>query len=283
MQTWIVPPSNDDATEPIDVGRLAAALMDALGTPTFGRTVLDSVTGAIDAGSMCAYRVVSRAARDAAPTRYCSASLEARDRTGSCWNAYRDGIYRADETFDELATALRDSSEACAVGHMTADDVRYGPHRKRIYEDHALLARLTVAGREANGDLVAVNFYHHCSQGYFDDRALARFETVAAPILAAVRRHHAWIEPRVAHPVTRVERVADFERRLGERAPTLTTRERAVCARLLAGLLYAGIAEDLDVSLPTVKTYRTRAFERLGIHFRNELFALVDDRVPRTA
>ena len=31
---------------------------------------------------------------------------------------------------------------------------------------------------------------------------------------------------------------------------------------------------DLGLSLPTVKTYRNRAFARLGIHFRNELFAL---------
>ena len=34
---------------------------------------------------------------------------------------------------------------------------------------------------------------------------------------------------------------------------------------------YEGIANDLDLKLPTVKTYRNRAFDRLGIHFRNEL------------
>lgn len=36
-----------------------------------------------------------------------------------------------------------------------------------------------------------------------------------------------------------------------------------------------GIASDLGLSVPTVKTYRNRAFARLGIHFRNELFPLV--------
>ena len=35
------------------------------------------------------------------------------------------------------------------------------------------------------------------------------------------------------------------------------------------------IAVDLGVSPGTVKTYRNRAFDRLGIHHRNELFALV--------
>ena len=47
-----------------------------------------------------------------------------------------------------------------------------------------------------------------------------------------------------------------------------------MCARLLQGMTQEGIACDLGLSLPTVKTYRNRAFSRLGIHFRNELFAL---------
>ncbi|RYF71942.1 MAG: LuxR family transcriptional regulator, partial [Comamonadaceae bacterium] len=45
--------------------------------------------------------------------------------------------------------------------------------------------------------------------------------------------------------------------------------------RLLRGLTLEGIAADLDLALPTVKTYRQRAFTRLGIHFRNQLFARV--------
>ena len=57
--------------------------------------------------------------------------------------------------------------------------------------------------------------------------------------------------------------------------PDLTTREADVCVRLLQGMTHDGIAADLGVSLTTVKTYRNRAFDRLGIHFRNELFARV--------
>ena len=57
--------------------------------------------------------------------------------------------------------------------------------------------------------------------------------------------------------------------------PPLTAREAQVCAGILQGLTIDGIACALDVSACTVKTYRNRAFDRLGIHFRNELFALV--------
>ena len=58
-------------------------------------------------------------------------------------------------------------------------------------------------------------------------------------------------------------------------APALTEREVNVCARLLTGMTQEGIARDLGLSLPTVKTYRNRAFGRLGIHFKSELFALL--------
>jgi DNA-binding NarL/FixJ family response regulator len=61
---------------------------------------------------------------------------------------------------------------------------------------------------------------------------------------------------------------------LQQYAPALTVREREVCARLLCGMTHDGVANDLQLSLPTVKTYRNRAFARLGIHFKNELFAL---------
>jgi DNA-binding NarL/FixJ family response regulator len=55
----------------------------------------------------------------------------------------------------------------------------------------------------------------------------------------------------------------------------LSRREREICGRLLRGWTHDGIAADLGLSATTVKTYRDRAFDRLGIHHRNELFARV--------
>ena len=55
--------------------------------------------------------------------------------------------------------------------------------------------------------------------------------------------------------------------------PQLMTRELDVCARLLLGKPLNGITSDLSILLPTVKKLRNRAFDRLGIRYRNELFA----------
>jgi DNA-binding CsgD family transcriptional regulator len=42
------------------------------------------------------------------------------------------------------------------------------------------------------------------------------------------------------------------------------------------------VAADLKLSPTTVKTYRDRAFERLGIHHRHQLFALALDEVAQS-
>ena len=48
-----------------------------------------------------------------------------------------------------------------------------------------------------------------------------------------------------------------------------------IFARLPLGVTQDGIASDLGIRLPTLKTLSNRAFARLFIHFRNELFARV--------
>ncbi len=115
----------------------------------------------------------------------------------------------------------------------------------RIYRDELYRADETfeTAFTETARGALAVNFYHHRHQGHYSDQHLAAFEGIAS-----------------------------LEARLALHEPGLTPRELAVCARRLIGMLYEGIATDLGISLASVKTYRKRAFERLDIHFRNELY-----------
>lgn len=54
----------------------------------------------------------------------------------------------------------------------------------------------------------------------------------------------------------------------------LSNRERAVVDRLLMGMNTAEIAEELNLSVGTVSTYRGRAYEKLGIHSIRELRSL---------
>lgn len=66
---------------------------------------------------------------------------------------------------------------------------------------------------------------------------------------------------------------ARMEAYLAERFPALSPREVQVCARIACGLPAAAIAADLAVREETVATFRKRAYAKLGIASRGELFA----------
>lgn len=55
---------------------------------------------------------------------------------------------------------------------------------------------------------------------------------------------------------------------------SLSTREKAICEAMLNGMTTDSIAWRLDISPSTVKTYRQRAYAKLGINSKAALFAL---------
>lgn len=147
---------------------------------------------------------------------------------------------------------------------MTHWDARDIPaaHRQQIYRRHGLRERLSRVTRDEGPGLLAVNLYRHEDQPAFSDDAIDAVRCVARPLLACVLKHLLLTKPTAA----RGPRSGVLQR--------LTGREREVCERLLKGWTHEGIAADLGLSAGTVKTYRDRAFDKLGIHHRNELFAL---------
>jgi DNA-binding NarL/FixJ family response regulator len=132
-----------------------------------------------------------------------------------------------------------------------------------------MVDRMSVLSCDAHGGLLAVNLYRHEHQGCYSNADCRAFQQIAGPVLAAVRRH----VKLTAAPSPAVQE-GRFESWLLRHCPALPAREKEVCVRLLLGMSYDGIASDLGLSVSTVKTYRMRAFERMGIHFRSELFSL---------
>ena len=187
-----------------------------------------------------------------------SASLGVADTTRSCFRAYEDGLYRADRSFDAVAPGTQ------GLLRMHADEAPSSDHRDAIYRRHGVVERLSVAQRAGDASLLAVNFYRHAHQGRFDDSDLARARRRRALVLAAVQRHIELLQPTP---------LPGLRQRLLARCSALTDRELDVCERLLRGWSYDGIAADMGLSVATVKTYRARAFVRLGMHFKSELFA----------
>ena len=249
-----------DMANPIQAGaqRALAGLIGTIGGERFAAEALDALNVPLQAASWSVYRVW----RDRAPVLHCSASRGVADTTQDCFRAYHDGLYRRDRSFEQVAGAQRGGH--AAVLHMRADDAPNRDHRDIIYRRHGLLERLSVAAVDDDGSLLAVNLYHHDHQGPFSGAERDGFAQIAPLLLAAVRRHLALVAAAPA---------ADARAALRQACPALTARELDVCERLLRGWSHDGIAADLGLSVATVKTYRARAFERLGLHFRSELFA----------
>lgn len=262
-----------------------AGMVHRLGDHGFAPGLLQDLEPVLPAASWSVYRTGQRCK----PTLFMSASRGVPDTTQDCWWAYLSGPYRSDRTwgrsFDEAPFA-QPETRLC---HVTASEVQ-GEHRARVYEAHGVAERVSVVEYESDGSVFAVNFYRHLHQRAFSDRQIGAFESVAPVLLALTRKHidlshahlpsaapspEAVIEPARSAIALAADGLPALRMRLLRLQAELTDRELDVCARLLQGMTHEGIASDLGLGVPTVKTYRNRAFARLGIHFRNELFARV--------
>lgn len=237
--------------------RSLGGLIAGIGRPGFAARALQDLNQALSVGSWAVYQRFA----DRAPRLHLSASHGIADTTQACFAAYRDaGLYRRDGSLG----AVPAQPGSAVLLRMHEADAPNADHRDAIYRRHGLVERLSVATRCADGSVLAVNLYHHGHQGRFGDGELACFAELAPVLLASVNRHlelEATAAPASPRDALRTQ------------CPALTERELDVLERLLKGLSYDGIAADMGLSLATVKTYRARAFGRLGMHFKSELFA----------
>lgn len=253
------------------------SMVHRLGEPGFAQQVLQSMRPLMPVASWSVYRTGPRSQ----PCLYMSASSEARDTTRDCWWAYLSGPYLRDSTWNHGDAA--GPRAATALCHITAQEVG-GEHRALVYDAHGMAERVSIIEHQEDGGIFAVNFYRHQHQHALDDAQIGQFEAIAPALLALAHKHIALTQAHgsaagtaaaAAPPPPKLRHTLPALRmRLLQAQADLTPRELDVCARLLQGMTHEGVASDLALSLATVKTYRNRAFARLGIHFRSELFAL---------
>ena len=255
MRTWI--PDLPAESVGSSLAQHLPMVVPALGEPGFGARLLDAMARALPVGSFSVYRTGAR------PAIFLSGSRGMPDTTRDCWHAYLSGPIRSDRTLREA------SAPQLHVCHITAPEVP-AEHRAKVYDAHGVMERVSVVEEEPaaydDNALFAVNFYRHTHQRPLSDAQLADFGVAGRLLMALARKHIA---------LTRADAANELGARLLTRCPALTAQELNVCLRLLRGMTQEGIASDMGLALPTVKTYRNRAFNRLGIHFRSELFALM--------
>lgn len=139
--------------------------------------------------------------------------------------------------------------------------------------------RVSVIEPMQSGGVLALNMYRYADQTSFSESDLAMIELLAEPLFAVVKKHVEFKSKSDSRSASSSQQSIDhFRYELAKKHSDFSERELDVCARLLNGMSYDGIAADLNLSLSTVKTYRNRAFARLNINFKSELFRIYIDK-----
>lgn len=264
MRQWTVDNS------PAHPGNVLADAIHLIGEPRFEHHLLERVHTVLPAAS-CSVYLTGAGCR---PALFMSASHGIPDTTVDCWRAYLSGPQRTDRTLAPEAPLARVPTQ---MSHITAQEVP-PEHRAKVYEAHGVAERVSIVERRESGGIFAINFYRHQHQHAFRDAQIAAVQGMAQALLALTHKHLALRAAPAQPPAwTAVPDNASalYQAQLRALCAALTARELEVCAALLQGLTADGVACALGLSVPTVKTYRNRAFDKLGIRFRNELFALV--------
>jgi DNA-binding CsgD family transcriptional regulator len=272
MRQWTVDHS------PARLGNVLADAIELIGNPGFEKKLLERVHTVLPAASCSVYQTGPACV----PTLFMSASHGVPDTTVDCWRAYLSGPQRVDRSLVCEAAA---GPSVAVLNHITAGEVP-AEHRAKVYEAHGVAERVSIVEVRQDGVIFAINFYRHQHQRAFRDAQIAAMDGMATSLLALTRKHLALLpsdRPLGGPPLAQDQQLAFFERQLRQVCAALTPRERQVCAALLLGLTTDGVACSLGLSAPTVKTYRNRAFDKLGIRFRNQLFALVLRGAPPLA
>ena len=203
--------------------------------------------------------------------------------SGDAWSVFRTAARYTREFWhhDGIRVAIRErqpSIPACSrrapparllLQRQRSIEIDHPDYRAACYESQHVAERATVVARTSRDCWVATHLYRATSAPGFSAAEIEAFEGLA-PLFAAcaVQHYAADVDGEAAYRGTVSEDI-------GALCPDLTVREREVLLRLLDGLTTERIAADLDIRPTTVVTYRTRAYEKIGVRSRRELFARV--------
>lgn len=166
---------------------------------------------------------------------------------------YLDRFATLDPIIETIRTRARE--DCVTAASFRSRDIADESYRGRCF-DHAGLVEKVSCFQRRGSSIFVLAFYR--TEAEF--RSLGPIVELAELALPVLQRHSEMLEGEVGLSLAQ-----RLERRLAMHFPSLTDRERGVCARTLAGMTAEAIALELGIGRTSVLTYRRRAYERYGV------------------
>ena len=248
----------------------AGGVIRALGTPGFPAAFARMVGGDFQADQVIVFRADE-------PGRIRTLLAENQSwgarHAHSLADSYTSSYWAKDPNARFLIPAPADAVREVVLRTGRTEDLKDGEYRHHLFTEPRLGAKASLIVR-ASGQVLYVNLYRRIDRGPFTPGELDGVERACDLLLALLERHFALADDTADVDLAAVQRVIERASSEAGRA-ALSSREAAVCARIVAGYTTEGIGIDLGVSQHSVISYRRRAFEKLGIATHKDLFALV--------
>ncbi|MBD3761771.1 helix-turn-helix transcriptional regulator [Rhizorhabdus sp.] len=167
-------------------------------------------------------------------------------------------------------TSFPSLDPAMVCQRVIIDEIKTSKFRREFYQEGEFADHLWIR-IPYEGEFLALSAFRRRSRGAFNERDLEAYSSLSPMLMAFAHCH---MEKQCQKRSLNRLRASEIEHRLRELRAGLTHRELEVCLKIILGLSNEGIALELGVSTNTVRTFRQRAYARLGITSVAELFAL---------
>ncbi|MDR3468020.1 MAG: helix-turn-helix transcriptional regulator [Xanthobacteraceae bacterium] len=160
------------------------------------------------------------------------------------------------------------ATEGFMTEGIVSSEIGDRTYRSRLFHDVGLAGKVAAIAASRHRTLY-INLYYGAQPRARIADTLLRLGDSGRILASCLHRHEDLTGGSFRAGAAR-QRVETF---LGERFKALSPRERAVCALIVCGHSAEAIALELKVSPATVITFRRRAYAKLAIASRGELFA----------
>jgi DNA-binding CsgD family transcriptional regulator len=244
-------------------------LLNAIGSvdhSTLAHAVLELVNGHV-AMSDCS--VMAFAAEcNPRPVSVCSQTDE--HQIFHCVNNYARHLYQHDRIQLHLQSILPQQETGHITVHRQTLAQIIDAELRRLYNDTlGIVDSMAITIKTGPREWITTSLCRNRDQGPFSKDEIETILQLAALIATSVSRHCRFEADGESDHQTSVSDGID------QLCSLLTKRERQVILSILDGVTVEKIASALGLKPTTVITYRSRAYEKLGINSRHELFSAV--------